>query len=67
LGAAEAFLRSLGGDEVYDSLDPALRERLLANANVLFDIELAPFVAYEPTPAAGRSCRPTLSACSRNG
>jgi pimeloyl-ACP methyl ester carboxylesterase len=50
LGAAEAFLRSVGGDEVYDSLDPALRERLLANADVLFDIELAPFVAYEPTP-----------------
>jgi hypothetical protein len=40
----------VGGDEVYDSLDPALRERLLANADVLFDIELAPFVAYEPTP-----------------
>jgi hypothetical protein len=35
---------------VYDSLDPALRERLLANADVLFDIEVAPFVAYEPTP-----------------
>jgi hypothetical protein len=34
---------------VYDSLDPALHERLLANAAVLFDIELAPFVAYEPT------------------
>jgi pimeloyl-ACP methyl ester carboxylesterase len=49
-GAAEAFLRNVGGDEVYDSLDPALRERLLANADVLFDIELVPFVAYEPTP-----------------
>ena len=49
-GAAEAFLRNVGGDEVYDSLDPALRERLLANADVLFDVELAPFVAYEPTP-----------------
>ena len=35
---------------MYDSLDPALRQRLLANADVLFGIEMAPFVAYEPTP-----------------
>jgi pimeloyl-ACP methyl ester carboxylesterase len=49
-GATEAFLRSVGGDEVYDTLDPPLRERLLANADVLFDIEMAPSVAYEPTP-----------------
>ena len=56
-GAAEALLRSVGGDEMYDSLDPALRERLLANADVLFDIELAPFVAYEPTPEELASMR----------
>ena len=49
-GATEAFVRSVGGDEVYDALDPALRERLLGNASVLFDIEMAHFVAYEPTP-----------------
>jgi pimeloyl-ACP methyl ester carboxylesterase len=40
----------VGGDEVYDSLDPALRERLIGNADVLFDIEMAPYIAYEPTP-----------------
>ena len=56
-GAVEAFLRNVGGDEVYDSLDPALRERLLANADVLFDIELVPFVAYEPTPGDLASMR----------
>ena len=56
-GAAEAFLRSVGGDEVYDSLEPALRERLLANADVLFDIELVPFVNYEPTPGDLTSMR----------
>jgi pimeloyl-ACP methyl ester carboxylesterase len=50
-GAVEALLRSVGSDELYDSLNPALRERLLANADVLFDIELAPFVAYKPAPA----------------
>ena len=35
---------------MYDSLEPALRERLLGNADVLLSIEMAPFVAYEPTP-----------------
>jgi len=50
-GATELFLRSVGGDEVYEALDPALRERLLGNAEVLLNVEMAPFVAYEPTPA----------------
>jgi pimeloyl-ACP methyl ester carboxylesterase len=49
-GAIEAFLRSVAGDEVYDSLAPALRDRLLGNAEVLMRVELAPFVAYEPAP-----------------
>jgi pimeloyl-ACP methyl ester carboxylesterase len=47
-GAAEAFLRNVGGDEVYDALDPRLRERLLGNAEVLLDI--AAYPAYGPTP-----------------
>jgi hypothetical protein len=29
---------------------PQLRERLLGNAEVLFGIEMAPYLAYEPTP-----------------
>jgi len=49
-GAIEAFLRSVAGDEVYDSLAPALRDRLLANADVFMRVEIAPFVAYEPAP-----------------
>jgi pimeloyl-ACP methyl ester carboxylesterase len=48
--AAELFLRSVAGDEVCESLDPLLRERLLGNAEVLFRIEMAPCLAYEPTP-----------------
>ncbi len=48
--AMELYLRSVAGDEVYQSLDPQLRERLLGNAEVLFGIEMAPFLAYEPTP-----------------
>ena len=48
--AMELYLRGVAGDEVYESLDPQLRERLLGNAEVLFGIELAPFVAYDPAP-----------------
>jgi pimeloyl-ACP methyl ester carboxylesterase len=48
--AAELCLRSVAGDEAYESLDPLLRERLLGNAKVLFGIEMAPYLAYEPTP-----------------
>ena len=48
--AMELYLRNVAGDEVYESLDPQLRERLLGNAEVLFGIEMAPFLAYEPTP-----------------
>ena len=46
----ELYLRGVAGDEVYGSLDPQLRERLLGNAEVLFGIEMAPFLGYEPTP-----------------
>jgi hypothetical protein len=46
----ELFLRGAAGDEAYASLDPQLRERLLGNAEVLFGIEMAPYLAYEPTP-----------------
>jgi pimeloyl-ACP methyl ester carboxylesterase len=49
-GAAEAFVRSVAGDKAYDSLGAALRDRLLANVDVLVQVELEPFLAYEPTP-----------------
>jgi hypothetical protein len=49
-GATEAFLRSVAGDVVYDSLDPALRERMLENGEVFFGIERSPFIAYDLTP-----------------
>jgi pimeloyl-ACP methyl ester carboxylesterase len=48
--AMELYLRSVAGDEVYQALDPQLRERLLGNAGVLFGIEMRPFLAYEPAP-----------------
>jgi pimeloyl-ACP methyl ester carboxylesterase len=57
-GAVEAFLRSVAGDQVYDSMGPALRNRLLANADVLVQVEIGPFVAYEPTPDEWAALRP---------
>lgn len=48
--AMELTLRSVAGDETYESLDPQLRERLLGNAEVLFGIEMAPYLAYDPAP-----------------
>ena len=48
--AMQLYLGWVAGDEVYESLDPQLRERLLGNAEVLFGIEMAPFIAYEPAP-----------------
>ena len=48
--AMELYLRGVAGNEVYESLDPQLRERLLGNAGVLFGIEMAPFLAYDPAP-----------------
>jgi pimeloyl-ACP methyl ester carboxylesterase len=44
--AMEVYLRWVAGDEVYQSLDPQLRERLLGNAEVLFGIEMASYLAY---------------------
>ena len=48
--AMELYLRGVAGDEVYQSLDLQLRERLLGNAEVLFGIEMAPILAYDPAP-----------------
>jgi hypothetical protein len=48
--AMELYLRGVAGDEVYESLDPQLRERLLGNAEVLFGIEMATYLAYDPAP-----------------
>ena len=47
--ATELFLRSVAGDETYERMDADLRERLLGNGDVLFDIEMATYLSYEPT------------------
>jgi hypothetical protein len=55
--AAELFLLGVAGKETYESLDPELRERLLLNGEVLFNIEMTPYIEYEPTPAELASVR----------
>lgn len=46
--ATELFLRWVAGDEVYASFDPVLRDRMLANGEVLFGVELEPIMGYVP-------------------
>lgn len=47
--ATELFLRWVGGDEAFESLDPQLRERMLGNGEVLFGLELDSASTYLPT------------------
>ncbi len=48
--ATELFLRWVAGDEAFESLDPALRDRMLGNGEVLFGLELEGMNAYLPAP-----------------
>jgi pimeloyl-ACP methyl ester carboxylesterase len=46
--AMEAFMRGNVGDEVFESIDPGVRNRALANGAVFLQIELPAFVAFTP-------------------
>lgn len=48
--ATELFLRWVAGDETFESFDPALRDRMLGNGEVLLGLELESFLGYLPTP-----------------
>ncbi|MEJ2890060.1 alpha/beta fold hydrolase [Actinomycetospora aeridis] len=48
--AMELFLRWADGDEVYESLDPAFRDRMLGDGEVLFGMEMELSLSYLPTP-----------------
>ena len=48
--AMERFLRFVVGNEVFESFDPDLRDRMLGNGEVFFGLELEPVVSYLPTP-----------------
>ncbi len=53
--ALDAFLRFAYGDEVVDQLAPDLRDRMYANAEMVFTIEMPAFQAYRPDEAGLRS------------
>jgi pimeloyl-ACP methyl ester carboxylesterase len=47
--AMERFLRWAAGDAAFASVDPADRDRWLANGEVFFGVEMPPFMAYAPS------------------
>jgi pimeloyl-ACP methyl ester carboxylesterase len=48
-GAMELFIRENAGSDVFDRLDPALRERMIANGPSFFGHELAMFMSWIPS------------------
>jgi pimeloyl-ACP methyl ester carboxylesterase len=50
--ALEAFLRFAYGDDVFDGIDAAVRDRLLQNADMVFEIEMPAYQAYRPDEGA---------------
>lgn len=55
--ALEAFLRFAYGHALVDQLDPELRDRMYANAEMIFSIEMPAFQAYRPDESELRSLR----------
>lgn len=51
-GGLQAFLEFAFGPEVVDGWSPALRERMLANADMVFGLELPAFQSYRPDESA---------------
>ena len=51
-GGCESFFRFVAGDEVFENLDPQLRERMLANGETFFGPEMGVFESYRPDEAA---------------
>lgn len=50
--ALELFIRLNAGDRNFEGLEPAMRDRMLANAELFFGIEVEPIVSYEPDAQA---------------
>ena len=51
-GGCETFFRFVAGDEVFENLDPHLRERMLGNGEVFLGTEMGAFEPYQPDEAA---------------
>jgi pimeloyl-ACP methyl ester carboxylesterase len=48
-GAMELFVRENAGSDVFDRLDPLLRERMIGNGPLFFGHELAMFMSWNPS------------------
>ena len=55
--ALDAFLRFAFGDAIVDAWPPALRNRMLANAEMVFSVEMPAFQAYRPDEDRLAGCR----------
>ena len=55
--ALEAFLRFAFGDAIVDSWRPELRHRILANAEMVFSVEMPAFQAYRPDSDRLAACQ----------
>ncbi|MDQ4098767.1 MAG: alpha/beta hydrolase [Actinomycetota bacterium] len=55
--ALDAFLRFAFGDALVDAWPPALRDRMLANADMVFSVEMPAFQAYRPDEDRLAGCR----------
>ena len=53
--AAELFIRANAGDKTFENLEPAMRTRLLHNAETFFSGEADAFVSYQPDVHALRT------------
>lgn len=54
--AMELFIRLNAGDQNFESFRPEMRERMLANADLFFGIEVEPIVGYAPDAEALKRC-----------
>jgi pimeloyl-ACP methyl ester carboxylesterase len=74
-GRVEAFIRLVDGDEVFENLDPQLRERMLRNGETCLVTEMPVFPAYAPDEATLAAVEvpmrvmvgPTAPSASRQG
>jgi pimeloyl-ACP methyl ester carboxylesterase len=55
--ALDAFLRFAFGDAAVDAWAPELRQRMLANAEMVFSVEMPAFQAYRPDEDQLAGCR----------
>jgi pimeloyl-ACP methyl ester carboxylesterase len=66
-GAMEMFIRTNAGDAAFGGLEQPLRERMLANGERFFAIELAMFMSWIPSETELRSARVPIRVVAGEG